>query len=839
KQNAEIKYYGSAGNTNLFLSDSVFYYVYARADTDTVLSDSLHTYFKIDTLYRYDMKLIGINSSKTIASADTSQGYKNYFYGDSSYTHALTYQEIKYKDIYSKIDLSFHNDDEFRFNIDTTGNPSSIKFYYQAATASRSVDSSSLKLTTSLGTKIYYPEAYQKVSGVWQKFDVYFHLTDSVVTFNLGSHYNSVPLMIKLSSSTAAPPVINKLRWSQYYHGNSTDRFTDVQIDNNNRIYTVGYSYSSVWPHFLAIQPINVGGGFPDVIVVKFNSNRSRSFATFYGGSNGDFGTSITSDVNGNIIFTGYTFSDNSAISFPQCPSCSGYPHCVCSGFANYGNSYGGAGDGFLVKLTPDGQVKLMSTYYGGTGQEKCYSITMDDLSDYIYIGGQVYGNNVPGTNVFSGYNQANNIINAGNGFLARFDNSTNDLVWASQLGGSSGYDMIESICTDKGGNLYAYGLTQSNATTPLTPPLSSNPTTDFPICNPDWTGIDCPGSQSPYVEGSHGGIDNFITKFDPSNKIIWSTMFGGNLDESNFSYFAIPPHCITVSNNADIYIVGATNSTVFPTLNESGAFYDASYATGSFRDGYIAKFDRCSELQWATYYGYNGEDFATGIAMNVWRYFYVVGYTSSSNMATVNNGGYFYNDTYNINGGNAFDAYDGFVLKFNPSDALVYSTYFGGTKDDQIESCSVQYYNSNFIFVGNTNSSYNQSFPLCDYAANPPPTSWHLWQKGNISSPFITNFHNNCTLCREDNFDSEDNSDIESLIIFPNPSMGTVSLKSKESEIRSIYIIDIMAKTVFKKENISLNLYECDLTMLPSGIYIIETFINQKVFRNKLVISR
>lgn len=174
-QHREVYYYGNAGNTTLYLSDSVFSYVYAEADTDTIISDSFHTYYKVDTVYRTDMKLKGITNNFEIIATDTSQGYHNYFYGDSAWKHALTYQQIKYAGIYTGIDLLFHNSDEFRFNLNSSADPTSIKFYYQGTDSVRIKQQDTvINIYTPLGNKSYFVAAYQFVSNAWSKFDAEF-----------------------------------------------------------------------------------------------------------------------------------------------------------------------------------------------------------------------------------------------------------------------------------------------------------------------------------------------------------------------------------------------------------------------------------------------------------------------------------------------------------------------------------------------------------------------------------------------------------------------------------------------------------------------------------------
>jgi hypothetical protein len=73
---------------------------------------------------------------------------------------------------------------------------------------------------------------------------------------------------------------------------------------------------------------------------------------------------------------------------------------------------------------------------------------------------------------------------------------------------------------------------------------------------------------------------------------------------------------------------------------------------------------------------------------------------------------------------------------------------------------------------------------------------------------------------------------------IFPNPSSGTLSIRSYGKKMDRIQITDIIGKTVFVNNNLSVNLYKCDLSMLPDGIYIVKVVVKETIFSNKIIIT-
>ena len=373
-----------------------------------------------------------------------------------------------------------------------------------------------------------------------------------------------------------------------------------------------------------------------------------------------------------------------------------------------------------------------------------------------------------------------------------------------------------------------------------LTSPVLDNLTNNFPICGPDWGGTQCgtPG-QAPYVSArlTYGAHINFICKFNTSNLLNWSTMFGGGVE----GYAAIAVSQI----NGDIFITGNTKidydistGTGFPIKYLAGALnnylINGNGITGP-ADGYIAKFDACCLQIWTTYYGGGSNDGGRSLGTDNYGYFYLAGQTDGGGINLVPPpAGAYYDPTFN--GG-----YDGFILKFNPSLALIYTTYFGGADQDFINSISVHPTNFDIVFVGNTKSDgTTEMFPLKEYDITPASMDYYdpaLVGATGGPNPFITSLTVTCPSCREGK-PRMISSDEAPVLIYPNPSSGSIIIKSKSNAISKVHINDIMGKAIFSKEKIGVNLYECDLSKLPNGIYVVETTLNRFIHRNKIIIS-
>ncbi len=148
----------------------------------------------------------------------------------------------------------------------------------------------------------------------------------------------------------------------------------------------------------------------------------------------------------------------------------------------------------------------------------------------------------------------------------------------------------------------------------------------------------------------------------------------------------------VDISGNA--YISGWTYSTNFPTT--VGAF-QTSYGGGT-EDALVVKINPAGNaLVYSTYLGGSGDDLGLGVAVDSSGNAYITGQTYSTNFPILN-------PIQSVLRGQS----DVFVTKINPAgNALVYSTYLGGSSGDVGESIAVDSSGNAYITGATPSTDY------------------------------------------------------------------------------------------------------------------------------------
>ena len=454
---------------------------------------------------------------------------------------------------------------------------------------------------------------------------------------------------IPLAYPEAEPATYPKLNFSTYLGGSEgSERGHGIAVTEDGSCYVTGFTQSSDFPTQYAFN--NTYSGNTDAIVTKLDGSGSLLWSTFFGGSDLDYSNDISVASDGSCYVTGETYSSD----FPTKNA--------------YNSTYSGNKDTFLAKFSASGQL-LWSSYLGGNESDEGQSIAVASDGS-CYVTGFTISSNFPTQNAFdsthNGYYDA---------FVAKF--STNGtLLWSSYLGGSAGSERGYGIAVTSDGSCYVTGFTQSS---------------DFPTLDA-------------YDPTHNGYTDVFVSKFNASGSLLWSTFFGGTLGEE--------ARGITVASDDSCYITGITYSIDFPLLN-------AFNSTLGFCDAFVSKFSSEGSLLWSTYLGGNDTDSGYDIAVTSDGSCYVTGETQSSDFPTKNA----FNSS--LSGGYV----DAFISKFNASGFLLWSTYLGGSEGrDSGYSLAVTEDGSCFV----TGTTRSDDFPT----ENAYDTTL-----GSSSDAFITKF--------------------------------------------------------------------------------------------------
>lgn len=207
------------------------------------------------------------------------------------------------------------------------------------------------------------------------------------------------------------------------------------------------------------------------------------------------------------------------------------------------------------------------------------------------------------------------------------------------------------------------------------------------------------------YVIGAHNRITFQLAPYDHSKKLIvdpalsYSTYLGGSANDYGTS--------LAVDSTGSVYVVGYTGSTNFPVT--PGAFQTTcanACSSGSY-DAFVAKLDPSgSTLIYSTYLGGSANDYANGIALDPSDNAYIVGQTFSSDFP-ITSGAF-----QTACGGSSCAKGDVFVTELNSTgSALVYSTYLGGSGENQGNAIVLDANNDAYI-TGNTQSTNFPTMP-------------------------------------------------------------------------------------------------------------------------------
>jgi hypothetical protein len=395
----------------------------------------------------------------------------------------------------------------------------------------------------------------------------------------------------------------------------------------------------------------------------------------------GHYDTSRPLVIDPVLIYSSYVGTAGSEFAYDIAVDASG--NAYVTGFSDsatfpvtsgaFDTSYAGSGgtpfngDVVVSKFSPAGAL-IYSTYLGGSKEERANSIAVDSAGN-VYITGSTTSTTFPTTpGVFQPQWGNAPFSSNGDSFVTKLNPTGSALVYSTFLSGHS-LTSAFAIAVDAGGNAYVTGQAS----------------------------FDFPSTSGSIFLSTSGGNDAFAVKLNASGTgLLFSRLLGGTNLEDSFG--------IAVDASGNSYVTGCTDSSNFPLTSAAQGTYAGA------TDAFAVKLGPTGATVYSTFLGGAAADCGGGVAVDTTGA-YFTGKTSSANFPV----------TSGVLQTTRKGSSDAFVTKLSASGAFVYSTYLGGSLDENgsLRSSGAETAGAIALDVsGNafvTGFTYSTDFPLQD----------------------------------------------------------------------------------------------------------------------------
>jgi hypothetical protein len=612
-------------------------------------------------------KFVGANPNVEVIGEGLMEYKCNYFIGNDPAkwrTDVANYEEVVMKGIYLGVDLRFdsyaNGQAGYEFVAAKSADLAGVQVEYEGVEGTTVDTDGRMILETRWGDVI---AAFNR--NVSKQSDLDAFLFDSGNT--TGPSFRDV-------DREPVKSMMLRMSYGTYLGGSSDDIGCSIALDALGSAYVSGQTYSQDFPSGNGYDStINID---PDGFVTKVSvDGHSLVYSTYLGGSDLEQANAIAVDRFGCTYVSGRTFSTDFPVSNPF-------------------QTDQPLRDGFVTKLSPQGNTLTYSTYLGGSSEDYINAIAIDG-NGCAYVTGYTGSHDFPLINPYQPSHSAVEEI-----FLTKLSTTGSSLEYSTYLG-LAGSNNGCGIAVDSMGCAYVIGYTNDPG---------------FPV-------------QSAF-QGVYGGgeYDAFVTKFSAAgNSLAFSTLLGGSGRDLGCG--------IALDDACAAYLTGTTTSPNFPTMEPFQGTYSGA------QDAFVGKLAPSGgSLQYSTYLGGTGEEQSSlnyaGIAVDSAGCAYVAGPTNSADFPTVA-------PLMSFRGG-----YDLFVTKFASSGSSVeFSTYLGGSSDDM--GWSVAVHDPDKVYIcGRTGSS---DFPTtaeafdCTYGGGYDAFASKLVAYGDTDGDSIPDDSDNC----------------------------------------------------------------------------------------------
>jgi len=578
-----------------------------------------------------------------VSFSSYTAGCINYFLGGEPsrwITQVPLCRRVVLHGMYEGIDVAYYEGQgelEYDLIVRAGADPSRIKLSFEGHTELKVAPSGDLALSS------FHTLLRKQAPVVFQHYDHQQHVVDAhyvvvddkYISIELGDYNEEVDLIID--------PV---LVYSSVLGGHTSDQANAVCVFTNGNHYLSGRTESLDYPVYNALTATNAGGA--DLFVTCLGPDGTNLlFSTYIGGSLDDECSGMALDEAGDLYLTGSTLStnfpvtsgafsevhagardvfvlklagDGSSLLFSSyvggssdeygmgigitdahTPYVSGYT--ASSDFPTmnpFQGALSGSRDAFIVQLSADGATQLFGTYFGGTGRDEAYAMTLDSMTN-IFMTGTTSSTNLPVASpsgpagIFQAQSAGGRDV-----FVSGLDAGTAQLVFSTYLGG---------VNTDK-------GLAVAVLSNDMVCVFGETESTNFPVLNAFQSSLN--------ATGLIAVADTFVTCFNAGgSNLHFSTYLGGTgVEEAG--------GIVVDQASAGIIVVGETRSLNFPSVLPA----QNGLAGGS--DAFVCWFSDMGQIGYAGCLGGQADDKATCVAVGPKARPCIAGYTASTNFPLV-----------------------------------------------------------------------------------------------------------------------------------------------------------------------------------------------------------
>jgi hypothetical protein len=474
-------------------------------------------------------------------------------------TQLRTHGRVVYPEVFPGVDVAYYGrgrELEYDFIVAPGADPGVARVRFDGVRSARVTDAGDLQLDTGAGTLVQRrPEAYQRGPEGRETVDASYVLNpDGSIGFQLGDYDRERALVID--------PVLS---YATFLGGSGLDQCWDIAVDDDGFAYVAGETESQVLTGLRIVSTnafqTNYQGGLTsvagDAFVAKLTPDGSAfEWFTYLGGSDLDGAYSLALGSDREPVVVGFTTSTN----FPLSP---GAFQTVLAGSTNRFTGrvlY----DAFITRLKADGSGIVMSTLYGGDGEDQAIDVVLAADQSVVMVG------STTSTNLPMAGTDGGTYLGGRDGFFAVLKSDGTGLVSSRFLGGAA-WDSAEGLALNPAGDLaHIVGLTQS---------------TNFPVLGA--------------IQSTNAGAyDAFVAGVRLGDGALeYATFLGGESDD--FAYR------VSVGPGGRVWLAGITYSTTnLPTVASITA------TNAGFSDAWVARLSPDGgNLEMSSYFGGEGND--------------------------------------------------------------------------------------------------------------------------------------------------------------------------------------------------------------------------------------